>query len=60
MVEENKSQEFRVKNIDETKGHLIEEVNRNKLMSKNHKKVCTLQRFVQLYWAFSYLSFYNY
>ena len=49
MVEENKSQEFRVKNIDETKGHLIEEVNRNKLMSKNHKKVCTLQRFVQLY-----------
>ena len=60
MVEENKSQEFRVKNIDETKDHLTEEVNRSELMSKNHKKVYTTQRFVQLYWTFSYFSFYNY
>ena len=49
MVEENKSQEFRMKNIDETRDNLIEEVKRNELMSKNHKKVCTTQRFVQLY-----------
>ena len=60
MVEENKSQEFRMKNIDETRDNLIEEVKRNELMSKNHKKVCTTQRFVQLYWTFSYFSFYNY
>ena len=28
MAEENKSQEFRLKNIDETKNCLIEEINR--------------------------------
>ena len=33
MAEENISQEFRLKNIDETKHHLIEEINRNELMS---------------------------
>ena len=29
MVEENISQEFRLKNIDEKKTYLIEEINRN-------------------------------
>ena len=41
MVEENISQEFRLKDIDETKIYLIEEVNWNELISKKHKKVCT-------------------
>ena len=41
MVEENISQEFRLKNIDETRNYLIEEINRNELMSKKNKKVCT-------------------
>ena len=41
MVEENISQEFRLKNIDEAKNYLIEEINRNELISKKHKKVCT-------------------
>ena len=41
MVQGNISQEFRLKNIDETKNWLIEEINRNELMSKKHKKVCT-------------------
>ena len=41
MAEENKSQEFVFKNIDETRNYLIEEINRNELMSKNNKKVCT-------------------
>ena len=41
MVEENISQEFRLTNIDETRNYLIEEINRNDLMSKKHKKVCT-------------------
>ena len=40
MVEENISQEFRLKNIDETRNYLIEQINRNELMSKKHKKVC--------------------
>ena len=42
MVEENISQQFRLKNIDETRNYLIEEIHRNELMSKKHK------RFVQL------------
>ena len=39
MVEENISQEFRSKNIDGTRGYLIEEINQNELMSKNDKNV---------------------
>ena len=35
------SQEFRQRNIDETKNYLTEVINRNELISKNHKKVCT-------------------
>ena len=41
MVQENISQEFRLKNINGTRNYLIEEINRNELMSKKHKKVCT-------------------
>ena len=39
-AEENKSQEFRLKNIDETRNYLIEETNRNEIVSKRHGKVC--------------------
>ena len=41
MAEGNISQEFRLKNIDETRNYVIEEINRNELMSKKLKKVCT-------------------
>ena len=41
MAEENISQEFRLKNRDERRNYLIEEINRNELMSKKHKKACT-------------------
>ena len=41
MVKENISQEFRLKDIDETKNYLIEEINWNELISKEHKKICT-------------------
>ena len=37
MPEEKISQKFRLKNIDETKNYLIEERNRNELISKNPK-----------------------
>ena len=40
MSEENISQEFRLKNIDETRNYFIEEINQNEWMSKKHKKVC--------------------
>ena len=41
MAEEKISQEFRQKHIDEKINYLTEVINRNKLMSKKHKKVCT-------------------
>ena len=41
MAEENISQEFRLKNIDETRNYLIEEIYRNELMSKKNGKICT-------------------
>ena len=47
MVEENISQEFRLKNIDETRNYLIEEINRNELMSKKHKKVCITLNYIE-------------
>ena len=47
MAEENVSQEFRLKNIDETNNYLIEEINRNELMTKKHKKVCTTLNYTE-------------
>ena len=41
MVEENISQQFRLKNIDETRNCFIEEIDQNELMSKKHKGVYT-------------------
>ena len=38
MVEENISQEFRLKNIDETRNYFLEEIKRNELMCKKRKK----------------------
>ena len=37
MSEENICQEFKLKNIDETRKYLIEEKNQNELTSKKHK-----------------------
>ena len=42
FFEEYISQEFKLKNMGKTRNDLIEEINRNELMSKNPK------RFVQL------------
>ena len=47
MAEENISEEFRLKNIDETRNYLIEEINRNELISKKHKKVCTTLNYIE-------------
>ena len=37
MPEENMNQEFRLQKIGKIRNYLIEEINRNKLMSKKHK-----------------------
>ena len=47
MSEENISQEFRLKNIDETRTYFIKEINQNELMSKKHKKVCRLLNYIE-------------
>ena len=41
MAEENISQEIILKNIYETRNYLIEEINRNEMMSKKHKNIYT-------------------
>ena len=47
MAEENISQEFRLKNIDEARNYLIEETNRNESINKKHKKVCTILNYIK-------------
>ena len=47
MSEENISQKFRLKNIDETRNYLIVEINRNELMSKKHRKVCKTPNYIE-------------
>ena len=47
MAEENISKGFRLNNIDETRNYLIEEINRNELISKKHKKVCTTINYIK-------------
>ena len=47
MAEENICQEFRLKNTDETRNYLIEEINRNELMSIKHKKICTTLNYIE-------------
>ena len=49
MSEENVSQEFRLKNIDETRNYFIEEINQNELMSKKYKKVCGVLSILSTY-----------
>ena len=39
MKEKNISEEFRLKNIDETRNYCLEEIRQNELMSKKHSKV---------------------
>ena len=47
MAEKNISQGFRLKNVDEIKNYVIEEINRNEMISKKHKKVCTTPNYIE-------------
>ena len=47
MTEENISQVFRSKNIDETRNYFIGEINQNELMTKNHKKACRVLNYIE-------------
>ena len=35
------SLEFRLKNVDETRSYFLEEMEKNELISRKYKKVCT-------------------
>ena len=54
MVEENIIQEFRLKNIDETRNYFLEEIKQNELMSKKHKKVCTTLNYIEHFFILSF------
>ena len=41
------SQEFRFKNIYETKNYFHEEIEQNELISRKHKKVCTTVNYIE-------------
>ena len=53
MVEENISQEFRLKNLDETKNYFLEEIKQKDLVSKKHKKVCTTLTYIEHFLVFA-------
>ena len=46
MSEENISQEFRLKNVDQTKNYFLEEIKQYKLMSRK-QKVCSTLNYMQ-------------
>ena len=47
MVEENISQESRLKNINKTGNYFLKEIQQNELMSRKHKKVCTTLNYIE-------------
>ena len=47
MKEKNISQEFRLKNIDETRNSFLEEIEKTELMSRKHKNVCTTLNYIE-------------
>ena len=47
VVEENINQELRLKDIDEARADLIEEINRNDLISKEHKKINSTSNYIE-------------
>ena len=57
MEEENIRQEFKLKNIDETKNYLTEEMNQNKLVNKQDKKICTTLKLLNTFFNFKFFQF---
>ena len=47
MAEENISQEFTLKDINETRIYFVEEIDQNELISKKHKEACTTLNYIE-------------
>ena len=48
MDEESISQGFRLKDIDETRNYLIEEINQKDVMNKKQNNNCTVLNYIEL------------
>ena len=48
MGYENKGQEFRFENIEQTEYHFIKEIDQNELTSKKHKDICIVLPYIEL------------
>ena len=49
MVKEKISQEFRLKNIDETRNYILEKIKLNQLTSREHKQVCLTINYIEYF-----------
>ena len=49
------NQEFRLKNIDETRNYLFEEIKQNGLMSRNYKKICTTLNHIEHFFILAHI-----
>ena len=47
MVEENISQEFRLKTVKEARNYFVEEIKQNELMNKKYKTVCKTLNYIK-------------
>ena len=47
MTEENISQEFKLKNIDEGGNYSVKTINQNELTSKKHSNICTTLNYIK-------------
>ena len=47
MVEENVSQEFRLKNIEKTRNYFVEKIEQNELMSNKDRKGCITLNYIE-------------
>ena len=47
MYKENISQEFRLRNIDQTRNYILREIEQKELMSRKHKNVCTTLNYIE-------------
>ena len=54
MPEENIDKELKLKKIDEIRNYLIEETNRDELISTNHKKICIVLNYSSYFFVVTY------
>ena len=51
MKEKNICQEFRLKNIHQTRNYLLQQIEQNELMNRKNKKICTTLNYIELFFT---------